>query len=279
MAHVVAFRKTPTQQNFFQAARLSNRTELDGTAYKSIPTLSDHDDKRTSHRSVLNNPDYGDAIKSGHSQSNLFGTKSSLTTNQLLKDQFDKFAHAAPKFDVKGFEQQKKPGSWITQNLLSATDLKIPDAWTQIGRSSVDEHRMTQQKLIASRKEQRQPDKTFDLDNDGCVSQKDFKISIHFDKDKDGRLNSQERARAQEAIASGEAELLWKPPLKKGSLLDSKPFSIQHESSTSKNDSNHVRTQTELQKRRKEEKVSIYQLQYDEFQKRKEAHDDQKIRN
>ena len=139
MAHVVAFRKTPTSQNFFAAARLSNRTELDGTAYKSIPTLSDMDDKRTSHRSVLKNPDYGEAIKSNQSHSNLFGTKSASTTNQLLKDHFDKLMHEAPKFDVKGFEQSKKPGTWLTQNLLSATDLKIPDAWTQIGRSGVDD--------------------------------------------------------------------------------------------------------------------------------------------
>ena len=49
------------------------------------------------------------------------------------------FRDEAPKFDVKGFEQSKKPGTWLTQNLLSATDLKIPEAWTQIGRSGVDD--------------------------------------------------------------------------------------------------------------------------------------------
>lgn len=119
MAHVVAFRKTPTTQNIFAAARLSNCTELDGTAYKSAATLSEIDDKRTSNRSMLNNPDYGEAIKSNQSHSKLIGIKTASTT-------FDKLMHEAPKFDVKGFELSKKPGTWLTQNLLSATDLKIP---------------------------------------------------------------------------------------------------------------------------------------------------------
>jgi hypothetical protein len=52
------------------------------------------------------------------------------------------------------------------------------------------------------------------LDHDGTVSQQDFKLSHFFDKDKDGRLNTQERTRALEAIQSGEANLLLEPKTK-----------------------------------------------------------------
>lgn len=40
------------------------------------------------------------------------------------------------------------------------------------------------------------PDPSFDIDGDGFVSQKDFKIGHYFDKDNDGRLNTQEKKNA-----------------------------------------------------------------------------------
>lgn len=47
------------------------------------------------------------------------------------------------------------------------------------------------------------PDKSFDLDGDGFVSQKDFFLAKQFDKDNDGKLNQSELKVAKEALQSG----------------------------------------------------------------------------
>lgn len=76
---------------------------------------------------------------------------------------------------------------------------------------------------------------------------------------------------ALEAIKSGQAEQIWKPSLKAGSLLDDKPFQLYQDLSKSNNllpgsvdslksDLMRARTQTELLRKRKDEKVSVYQL-------------------
>ena len=81
---------------------------------------------------------------------------------------------------------------------------------------------------------------------------------------------------AIEAIKSGQAEQIWKPSLKAGSLFDDKPFELHQDLRNSKNQlPNHVtslkgdllraRTQTELLKKRRDDKVSIYQLQFDSY--------------
>lgn len=88
---------------------------------------------------------------------------------------------------------------------------------------------MTYTQLVQKRKSSLEPDKTFDLDGDGFISQKDFKIAHTFDKDKDGRLNSTERQKALDSIQKGEAELIWKKNPKKNSLMDPKPFSLRQD--------------------------------------------------
>ena len=44
------------------------------------------------------------------------------------------------------------------------------------------------------------PDISFDLDGDGYVGGRDYVLSKMFDKDGDGRLNTQERKAADEAV-------------------------------------------------------------------------------
>jgi hypothetical protein len=44
------------------------------------------------------------------------------------------------------------------------------------------------------------PDKTYDLDGDGLVGNRDYVISKHFDKDQDGKLNATERHAAMTAV-------------------------------------------------------------------------------
>jgi hypothetical protein len=44
------------------------------------------------------------------------------------------------------------------------------------------------------------PDMSFDLDGDGYVGNKDYVLSKVFDKDRDGKLNAEERKNALDAI-------------------------------------------------------------------------------
>lgn len=47
------------------------------------------------------------------------------------------------------------------------------------------------------------PHPSFDLDGDGYVSFKDLVLGKHFDVDKDGQLNEQEKAAAEKALKDG----------------------------------------------------------------------------
>jgi len=50
--------------------------------------------------------------------------------------------------------------------------------------------------LREKRREKRLPDISFDLDNDGVVSECDYYYAKRFDKDKDGKLNAEEYKKA-----------------------------------------------------------------------------------
>ena len=53
-------------------------------------------------------------------------------------------------------------------------------------------------------------DLSYDLDGDGVVGNRDLVLSKLFDKDKDGRLNSNERRNAEEAIRNGiDDKMVW----------------------------------------------------------------------
>ncbi len=44
------------------------------------------------------------------------------------------------------------------------------------------------------------PDKSYDLDGDGFVGNRDYVIAKHFDKDQNGKLNASERLAAMTAV-------------------------------------------------------------------------------
>lgn len=70
---------------------------------------------------------------------------------------------------------------------------------------------MTQVKSLTQlqqkRKAEFKADASYDLDGDGFVASREYFISKIFDKDQDGRLNSQERRQAEEALRNVNAEL------------------------------------------------------------------------
>ena len=53
-------------------------------------------------------------------------------------------------------------------------------------------------------------DLSYDLDGDGIVGNRDLVLSKIFDKDKDGKLNAEERRNADEAIRNGiDDKMVW----------------------------------------------------------------------
>ena len=81
---------------------------------------------------------------------------------------------------------------------------KIPTDWTKLVRFS------TRTELLEQRKKEKLPDLSFDLDGDGIVSGKDYCIAKRFDLDQDGKLNTEEKAKALAAINEGiEAQFVW----------------------------------------------------------------------
>lgn len=82
--------------------------------------------------------------------------------------------------------------------------LKIPNEWTNVPKVS------TRTELLELRKKDNLPDISYDLDGDGVVSSKDYYLGKRFDLDKDGKLNSREKANAISAINAGFAEqMVW----------------------------------------------------------------------
>ena len=61
----------------------------------------------------------------------------------------------------------------------------------------------TLNKLKENRKAKERADPSFDLDGDGAVGARDFYVASKFDKNKDGRLDSKERAACIEALRNG----------------------------------------------------------------------------
>lgn len=60
------------------------------------------------------------------------------------------------------------------------------------------------------RKNAKLPHQSFDLKGDGGVNPKEFFIATHFDKDKDGVLNEEEKKACLEAIRNGELDKVYR---------------------------------------------------------------------
>jgi len=89
-----------------------------------------------------------------------------------------------------------------------AHDVRIPDWWSKPGIA--DDDKKTRTKLNEMRHKEKVPHISYDLDGDGYVGGRDYVIAKQFDKDGDGRLNTNEKKNAMSAIKSGyEANFVW----------------------------------------------------------------------
>ena len=92
-------------------------------------------------------------------------------------------AHKPPRYDIYGQPSTSKD---------IVTTSKIPPSWEGVSK--------TRSKLLEDRRASIIPHISYDLDGDGIVGGQDLVLAKMFDKDKDGRLNTTERANAEEAL-------------------------------------------------------------------------------
>ena len=118
--------------------------------------------------------------------------------NAQVASSFDRTAHVPFRLDAKGMNKEAtvKEALKALNNSMGET-VKIPNHWAKNANTNPNR---TFTELVNNRRRANQPDKSFDLDGDGVVGNRDLVISKIFDKDGDGRLNTQERRNAEEAI-------------------------------------------------------------------------------
>lgn len=153
----------------------------------------------------------------------------------------------------------------FTHIVLKILFIEIPEHWSQ--QKDTDEmHQSTSlsnpqffRKTLSQLKIQNKlcmlPSKTFDLNGDGYVSQKEFRIAKQFDTDKDGVLNKDEKAKCLKALKDGwevkELRRQAEKKIGKGALRQSRAENTETrvchtEVSPQKTQNSKVKTQKEL---------------------------------
>eukprot|EP00927_Polykrikos_kofoidii_P043921 TRINITY_DN38014_c0_g1_i1.p1 TRINITY_DN38014_c0_g1~~TRINITY_DN38014_c0_g1_i1.p1 ORF type:complete len:716 (+),score=125.83 TRINITY_DN38014_c0_g1_i1:139-2148(+) len=119
-----------------------------------------------------------------------------MPTGRSRRQRSCQAVHPVPNMNIYGHHDLRQP--YQDKSHLFEEEINHP-RW--LGPSpGIRSRSELQQARIASRV----PDpKTYDLDGDGAVGQKDFLAARYFDRDCDGRLTSAERKQADEAIKNG----------------------------------------------------------------------------
>jgi len=142
------------------------------------------------------------AEASADTTKNLFSKSGAETFQQT----FDRNAHQPFRLDPRGMNKEVTLKEF-SKGVKGQDEVRIPD-WWQKGDKTYANRTLTD--LQQSRRKNLVPDKSFDLDGDGIVGNRDLVISKLFDKDGDGKLNAQERAAADEAIRNGiDKKIVW----------------------------------------------------------------------
>jgi len=128
----------------------------------------------------------------------------------------------------------------------------------------------TKRELEEFRKREKLADSSYDLDGDGIVGGQEYVIAKRFDKNKDGKLEAEERVKALEALHSGfEDEFFWglekhgshrgrRMLQVRGKIIDAEDFSLIRDTYPAYPrlvNSNEVTTLTELKAKRYKEQI------------------------
>jgi hypothetical protein len=102
---------------------------------------------------------------------------------------FNKFEHNKPSFNTNGYQIPYRSG--FENGKILSNSLDIPRSWGQ----NHDDPYMVIKTLTTLKKSRKMlPDPSYDLNGDGSVSAKEYKFAKYFDKDRDGILDSAEKA-------------------------------------------------------------------------------------
>lgn len=93
--------------------------------------------------------------------------------------------------------QSKNKFGMESTNALSS-NVRIPEWWSKPGVP--EDLKKCRTKLQDNRRAEKVPHISYDLDGDGFVGGRDYVIAKQFDKDGDGRLNTNEKKAALDAL-------------------------------------------------------------------------------
>ena len=108
---------------------------------------------------------------------------------------FDPLTHVAPKYTIMGTMVNSTKLLRGPRLDKSSSEVKIPKNWTRPGSVAHPNNKpaiRTKRELEATRRKEKLPDSTYDLDGDGAVSNKDFFLARQFDTEAKGSLTAEQ---------------------------------------------------------------------------------------
>jgi hypothetical protein len=137
-----------------------------------------------------------------------------IISKEINQNNFNELKHIPPKYDIFGRLKKVKfqPGEEKTNILSQKEIIKLP--WDSDSKSynqvNSNQRPKTRTELLSSRRKEKLPDISYDLDKDGYVGGRDYVLAKRFDKDHDGKLDEIEKKAAYEAIHDNyEDQFIW----------------------------------------------------------------------
>lgn len=125
---------------------------------------------------------------------------------------FDRSKHVAPRLTNKGLNMvmtADKMAKSLTNQSRLFEGSKVPDWWTKANMQNAvaSSGFQTKTELVNRRRSDRLPHASFDLDGDGVVGTRDYRVAKLYDKEQKGRLTDEQRKEAIQAMHA--VSLTW----------------------------------------------------------------------